>query len=58
MTNPHEIDAMDPALPHAAVNTMATLAEVVADEGPKEMARTLIGRLAPHADTNAGGCLG
>jgi tetratricopeptide (TPR) repeat protein len=48
-----EVMAIDSTLPNCAVNTMATLAEVVAELGPPEMARTLIDRLSTHADTFA-----
>jgi tetratricopeptide (TPR) repeat protein len=48
-----EIDALDPSLPHGGINILATLAEVVAEVGPDELARTLIVRLEPYADTNA-----
>jgi tetratricopeptide (TPR) repeat protein len=48
-----EVAALDPMLPNCAVNTMATFAEVVAEHGPAEVARALIDRLGPHADTFA-----
>jgi tetratricopeptide (TPR) repeat protein len=48
-----ELAAIDSTLPNCAVNTMVTLAEVVADLGPPELAQTLIARLEPHADTFA-----
>jgi hypothetical protein len=48
-----ELAALDPTLPHCAVNTMATLAEAVADHGSPQVARSLIERLAGHADTFA-----
>jgi hypothetical protein len=40
-------------LPHLAVLSLATLAEVVAAVGPSAMARAFRERLAPHADTLA-----
>jgi tetratricopeptide (TPR) repeat protein len=46
-----EVMAIDPTLPNCATNTLATLAEAVAEVGPPELGRTLINRLAPHADT-------
>jgi tetratricopeptide (TPR) repeat protein len=48
-----EIETLDPALPHGAVNAMATLAEVVAEIGRRDLAATLLCRLTPHADTYA-----
>jgi hypothetical protein len=48
-----EVDGLDPSLPHGAINALATLAEVVAEVGPDELARTLIARLQSFADANA-----
>lgn len=48
-----EVAALDPTLPSCAVNTMAMFAEVVAEHGPPDVARALIERLSPHADTLA-----
>lgn len=48
-----EVAALDPSLPHCAVNTLASFAEVVAEHGRAELARALIERLSPHADSFA-----
>ncbi len=44
-----ELEAMEPSLPHLAVQSLATLAEVVAAVGPVSMARAFRDRLLPHA---------
>jgi tetratricopeptide (TPR) repeat protein len=48
-----EVMAVQAAIGTAAVNTMATAAEVVAEVGPPEVAHALLQQLAPHADTFA-----
>jgi tetratricopeptide (TPR) repeat protein len=48
-----ELEEMDPSLPHLAVQSLATLAEVVAAAGPSAMARVFRDRLLPHADSFA-----
>lgn len=48
-----EIEALGLDLPHCAVNTLATFAEVVAHLGSEELVHAFIDRLTPHRRTNA-----
>jgi hypothetical protein len=48
-----ELETIHPSLPHLAVQSLATLAEVVAAVAPVSLARAFRDRLLPHADAFA-----